>query len=147
MDKSNRVIGQVYAYFVCLVAVLLFLTSVKTIAGSAVDLGDIENAADLAGTSLESFERFRMQTLNALAGRKGAAGAAAPQDNAATVPAYVPGEPALRGMFAEEREARLRSARHAERRRIFESAFVGILCVPLFSFHWVWARRKPRPAG
>lgn len=152
MEKSARLVGQVYGYFICLTAIILFLTSVQSIVGSLVDLGNPKFAADLPGSNLESFEKYKMNVMNSLraAGAKRRPEAAGGSDPAADVespsPPYVPDDTGLRTMFEAERTIRFDSARHAERRRIFENGLMGILSVGLFVIHWLWLRKRPRSA-
>lgn len=156
MEKSSKVVGQIYGYFICLTAIILFLTSVQSIVGSLVDLGNPKYAADLAGSSLESFEKYKMNVLNSLyadkekekeKGKETETGTAV-GDPAGTAksaaPAYVPDDTGLRAMYEAEKTTRFDSARHVGMRRIVENGLMGLLSAGLFVIHWLWLRKRPR---
>jgi hypothetical protein len=117
-----------------------------------VDLENPKFAADLAGSNLESFEKYKMSIMNSLraAGEKRRPEGIDVSDPAADVksaaPPYVPDDTGLRTMFEAERTIRFDSARHVERRRIVENGLMGILSVGLFVIHWLWLRKRPRSA-
>ncbi len=156
MEKSSKVVGQIYGYFICLTAIILFLTSVQSIVGSLVDLGNPKYAADLAGSSLESFEKYKMNVLNSLHSakdkdreREGEKGKTDGDPAAAVKPAapsYIPDDTGLRAMYEAEKSVKFDSARHVELRRIVENGLMGLLSVALFVIHWLWLRRRPRAA-
>ncbi len=155
MEKSSNVVGRIYGYFICLTAIILFLTSAQSIVGAIVDLGNPKYAADLAGSNLESFEKYRMNVLNSLrpgngndaAKGKGVDGGEGPEPAVAAAPAYVPDDRDLRAMYDAEIAAKFDSARHVERRRIVENGLMGLLSVGLFVAHWLWLRKRPRAAA
>ncbi len=152
MEKSSKVVGQIYGYFICLTAIILFLTSVQSIVGSLVDLGNPKYAADLAGSSLESFEKYKMNVLNSLYApkekeaerEKGTANAEPAETAKAAAPSYIPDDTGLRAMYEAEKTTRFASARHVEMRRIVENGLMGLLSVGLFVIHWLWLRKRPR---
>ena len=154
MEKSSKVVGQIYGYFICLTAIILFLTSVQSIVGSLVDLGNPKYAADLAGSNLESFEKYKMNILNSLHAGNGTDGA---KDKAAdggpaegvksAAPSYVPDDTGLRAMYEAEKTIKFDSARHVEWRRIVENGLMVLLSAALFVIHWLWLRRRPRTAA
>ncbi len=155
MEKSSKVVGQIYGYFICLTAIILFLTSVQSIVGSLVDLGNPKYAADLAGSSLESFEKYKMNVLNSLYAakdkekEKGTATAdGGPAEGVKpAAPSYVPDDAGLRAMYEAEKTIRFDSARHVEWRRIVENGLMGLLSAALFVIHWLWLRKRPRTAA
>ncbi len=155
MEKSSNVVGRIYGYFICLTAIILFLTSAQSIVGAIVDLGNPKYGADLAGSNLESFEKYKMNVLNSLHagkstdGAKDAAksGAEAPEAPAAAAPAYIPDDRGLRAMYDAEIAVKFDAARHVERRRIVENGLMGLLSVGLFVGHWLWLRKRPRAAA
>ncbi len=165
MEKSSKVVGQVYGYFICLTAIILFLTSAQSIVGSVVDLRNPKYAADLAGSNLESFEKYKMNVLNSLYAGKGKDGekdkakAGGDPPGAAEIagtgttapgtaaPAYVPDDSGLRAMYEAEKTLKFDAARHVEWRRIVENGLMGCLSAALFVIHWMWLRRRPRAAA
>ncbi|MGE5663453.1 MAG: hypothetical protein ACM31I_03880 [Deltaproteobacteria bacterium] len=150
MEKSAKLVGQIYGYFICLTAIILFLTSVQSIVGSLVDLGNPKFAADLAGSNLESFEKYKMNVMNSLRAAaekrrpEGSDGSDPAADVKSAGPPYVPDDAGLRTMYEAERTNRFDSARHVERRRIVENSLMGCLSVGLFVIHWLWLRKRPR---
>ena len=159
MEKSSKIVGQIYGYFICLTAIILFLTSVQSIVGSLVDLGNPKYAADLAGSSLESFEKYKMNVLNSFyAGKDKAkdkekeAGTGKTDGDPAegvkfAAPSYIPDDTGLRTMYEAEKTARFDTARHVELRRIVENGLMGMLSAALFVIHWLWLRKRPRSAA
>ncbi len=154
MEKSSNVVGRVYGYFICLTAIILFLTSAQAIVGAIVDLGNPKYGADLAGSNLESFEKYKMNVLNSLHGGKGKDVAKdggkdgeAPETSAPAAPAYVPDDRGLRTMYDAEIAVKFDAARHVERRRIVENGLLGLLSAGLFVIHWLWLRKRPRAAA
>lgn len=155
MEKSGKVVGQIYGYFICLTAIILFLTSVQSIVGSLVDLGNPKYAADLAGSSLESFEKYKMNVLNSLYAAKDkekekekrTADGDPAEGVKSAAPSYIPDDTGLRAMYEAEKSVRFDAARHVELRRIVENGLMGLLSVALFVIHWLWLRRRPRTAA
>ncbi len=157
MEKSGKVVSQVYGYFICLTAIILFLTSVQSIVGALVDLRNPKYAADLAGSNLESFEKYKMNVLNSLYSAKGKDQAAEKAEKGSVdgapaaeakpaAPPYVPDDTGLRAMYEAEKTVKFDSARHVEVRRIVENGLMGLLSAGLFAVHWWWLRKRPRPA-
>lgn len=154
MEKSSKVVGQIYGYFICLTAIILFLTSVQSIVGSIVDLGNPKYAADLAGSSLESFEKYKMNVLNSLYAakekdkekQKGSADGDPAEGVKSAAPSYIPDDTGLRAMYEAEKTMKFDSARHVEWRRIVENGLMGLLSAGLFVIHWLWLRKRPRAA-
>ncbi len=149
MEKQNRIVGQIYGYFVCLAAVILVLTSARAVVGALVDLGDPRNATDLTESSLESLEKYRMKTLGSLAGRREGDGTDARPRGAKIEPAplYVPDEKALRAMYEAEKEARFEATRHLAFRKVFEESLLGAASLLVFAGHWMWLRKRAKAAG
>ena len=154
MEKSSKVVGQIYGYFICLTAIILFLTSVQSIVGSLVDLGNPKYAADLAGSSLESFEKYKMNVLNSLYSAKekeketdkGKVDGDPAEGVRSAAPSYIPDDTGLRAMYEAEKTIKFDSARHVEWRRIIENGLMGLLSAALFIIHWLWLRKRPRAA-
>ncbi len=149
MDKQNRIVGQIYGYFVCLAAVILVLTSARAVVGALVDLGDPRNATDLTEASLESLEKYRMKVLGSLGVRRDtdAPGVGLPGAKTEAVPAYVPDDRALRAMYESEKEARFEATRHLAFRRVFEESLLGAASLLVFAGHWMWLRKRAKAAA
>ena len=148
MEKQNRIVGQIYGYFVCLAAVILVLTSARAVVGALVDLGDPRNATDLTESSLESLEKYRMKTLGALGARRDGDGADGKLQGAKveTAPPYIPDDKSLQAMYESEKEARFEATRHVAFRKVFEESLLGAASVLVFAGHWMWLRKRTKAA-
>ncbi len=149
MDKQHRLVGRIYGYFVCLVAVILVLTSARAVVGALVDLRDPRSATDLAESSLESFEKYRMKMLGSPGARRDAdpADAKAPGAKAESAPVYIPDDKALRAMYESEKEARFEATRHLAFRKVFEESLLGVGSLLVFGGHWMWLRKRAKAAA
>ncbi len=149
MEKQNRIVGQIYGYFVCLAAVILVLTSARAVVGALVDLGDPRNATDLTESSLESLEKYRMKVLGSVGARRDGDGPDAKVEGAKAAAAalYVPDEKALRAMYESEKEARFETTRHLAFRKVFEESLLGAASVLVFAGHWMWLRKRGKAAA
>ena len=149
MEKQNRIVGQVYGYFVCLAAVILVLTSARAVVGALVDLGDPRNATDLTESSLESLEKYRMKTLGSLGARREGDGPDGKLKGGRTeaAPLYVPDEKALRAMYESEKDARFEATRHLAFRKVFEESLLGVGSLLVFAGHWMWLRKRTKAAA
>ena len=68
MEKSHKVVAQIYGYTVCLVAVITLLVTITTLVNAVFDLQDPLHADSkfqgLQGSpSLASFENYKMDVL------------------------------------------------------------------------------------
>lgn len=127
MDRSNRV-AQLYGYTVCLVAVIVVLSSIATLLSAAIDRANPLQAEYSFGASLSSFEAYRATYQREPSGGREPA-------RLDTLP-----ESILRGRF----EALIADRRAATAYRT-SKAFVsgGVLLVvalALFGWHWRWLR-------
>lgn len=149
MEKQNRIVGQIYGYFVCLAAVILVLTSARAVVGALVDLKDPRSATDLIESSLESLEKYRMKTLGSLGARREADGADGKLQGAKVeiAPLYIPDDRALQAMYESEKEARFEATRHLAFRKVFEESLLGAASLLVFAGHWMWLRKRTKAAA
>jgi hypothetical protein len=138
MEKPHRA-AQVYGYTVCLVAVIAFIICIANLIPAIMDLGDPLHAGNQfinAGSpSLASFENYKMDILKS-SGKEG---------NVVT-PEYVPDNTTLLTMYQAAKADRISSSNHVSVRTIVVSSLIIIICIILFSVHWVWMRRLAKTA-
>lgn len=139
MERPNRV-AQLYGYAVCLIAVVVFLTSANSFVDNLFSVANpLRGSGDRFGAqpSVTSFEAYRA-TVNREPRVPGPAGSAAP----ATVPDSV-----LRARYEALRADRIDQARFDAERRLTTSGLLLILSVALFIIHWRWVRTAPVVPG
>ena len=133
MEKRYR-IAQIYGYLVCLVAVIATLISLASLVGALIDLSDPLHAGDRGWPDLTSFEAYKLDVLRSTRGE--------PQ-----VPApagYVPDDQTLRTMFEAAKADRIQSVRFRAYRSLAVSGLVIVVCITLFTTHWIWVRKLAR---
>ncbi|MBL0171990.1 MAG: hypothetical protein IPP90_14960 [Gemmatimonadaceae bacterium] len=130
MDRSNRV-AQLYGYTVCLVAVIVVLSSTATLLSAAIDRANPLQAEYSFGASLSSLEAYRAtyQREQSMGGREPA--------RLDTLP-----ESILRSRF-EALVADRRAATMYRTSKAFVSGGVMlVVALALFGWHWRWLRRS-----
>jgi hypothetical protein len=137
VEHPDRV-PQLYGYSVCLVAVVVMLSSLSTVVNRAFSLADplLGAPPELAWAepSVTSFEAYRA-TLER-AERLGPGTEARPRE-------VVP-EPELRRRYEGLRADRLARARFTARRELTSSAIMLLVAAALFWLHWRWVRSPER---
>jgi hypothetical protein len=134
MEKS-KVGTQIYAYTICVVAVITFLISVTALVNAVMDLQDPLHAGWVApgSASLASFENYKMDILKST--QKG---------DEASKEVYVPDDKTLRAMYEAARADKIQTVRHQSNKSIMVSGLLIVICVLLFGIHWRWARKISR---
>lgn len=135
VERPERV-AQLYGYTVCLIAVVMALTSILGIVEASFDRA----APELAGgdgwgwqePSVSSFEAYRATHDRAQQFR--ARPDAPPPD---TVP-----EAELRRRFEALRADRIERVRFEARRSLVTKTLTLLLAAGLFAWHWRWLRRR-----
>lgn len=123
MEKKSK-IPQIYGYAVCLVAIITFLISLAAIINSVMDAKDpFYSFGD--DPKLSSYENFKAETLNS--GNKDEA--------------YIPDEATLQTMYKDLRDHKINRVKHQTTKTIFVNSILLVLCIFLFSFHWIWIQR------
>lgn len=137
VERPERV-PQLYGYSVCLVAVVVMLTSLSTLVNRAFSLSDPLLGAppemSWAEPSVTSFEAYRA-TLER-AERFNPGGEARPRE-------VVP-EPELRRRYEGLRADRVTRASFTARRELTSSAVMLLVAAGLFWLHWRWVRSPER---
>lgn len=136
MERSDRV-PQLYGYSVCLIAIVVILANVSSIANRSFTLANPLASsgpfgwAGVAFTSFEAYkatmdrERFAMGNPNA-------------QPVAPTLT-----DTELRARYEALRADQIARVNLEARRDITESALMLVLAIGLFAWHWRWVRRGP----
>ncbi len=135
MEKSVKIIPQIYGYAVCLVAVITFLISATTLVTAVIDLGDpLHSGWNPPGSpSLASYELYKMDMMKSYQNMP-----------AATKDSFQLDEKEMRAMFMAAKNEKMASARHQANRSLFISAFIIGICIVLFLTHWRWMQRLSR---
>ena len=135
VERPERV-AQLYGYTVCLIAIVMALTSILAIVDASFDRA----APELAETgdwgwqepSVSSFEAYRATLDRAQQFRTGSD---APKPD--TVP-----EVELRRRFDALRADRIERVRFKARRSLVTNTLTLVLAAGLFAWHWRWVRRR-----
>jgi hypothetical protein len=126
MEKQSKA-PLIYGYAVCLVSVITFIIAVANMVNAISDLGDplyaernFNNAPSLA-----SFENYKMDLLRS--GEKETS--------------FVPDDETLKSMYESARNDKIRSIKHRANRSVMVSSLLIVICIALFTTHWLWMRR------
>jgi hypothetical protein len=132
MEKSNRIVAQVYGYAVCLVAVITLLICVSSLVTAIIDLGDpIHSGFTPQGSpSLASYENYKMDVLKSC--QKG---------NETNTESYVPNEETMKAMYEAAKNDKIQSSKHQSNKTIVISSMMITISIVLFFLHWFWMRR------
>ena len=136
MDKSQEKphkIAQLYGYSVCLVAVITFLISLSGMVGALFDLSNPLHAGWYQGPNMASFETYKMDLLRSQG-----------QGDEKSIPGYVPDDETLRSMYEAAKSDRIQRVGFQARRALTSHGLLLIVCLTLFSGHWVWIRKRLR---
>jgi len=133
MEKPPRM-AQIYGYTVCLVAVITFIICISIIIPAIMDMSDPLHAGGIfvqAGTpSLASFENYKMDILKS-----------SKNDEQKTGTNWIPEDKTLHSMFEAAKADRINQANHSSIRSIVVNSLIILICIVLFTFHWIWMRR------
>lgn len=133
MEKPHRM-AQIYGYTVCLVAVITFIICISIIIPAIMDMSDPLHAGGIfvqAGTpSLASFDNYKMDILKS-----------SKNDEQKTGTNWIPEDKTLHSMFEAAKTDRINQANHSSIRSIVVNSLIILICIVLFTFHWIWMRR------
>jgi hypothetical protein len=135
MEKSTRIVSQVYGYAVCLVTVITFLISITALFTAVIDRSDpLHSGYNQPGSpSLASYENYKSDILKSN------------QKSADKInEAYVPDEQTLKVMYASARNDKIQSVQHNAFKSILISSLIILICIVLFFTHWKWMQRMAR---
>jgi hypothetical protein len=137
MEKPHRV-AQIYAYLVCVVAIITVLICVSSLVSALLDLGDpLHSGWTPSGTpSLASFDNYKADILKS-----------APKDAEASKTGYTLDDQTLRAMYEAAKNDKIQNVRHESYRSITISTLLIVICIALFVTHWRWARKLAKADG
>lgn len=138
VEHPQRV-PQLYGYTACLIALIVGLASLKSLADSALTLADPTYSgsapwANWAEPSVTSFEAFRVTYERAREMRAGPEQAR---------PDPIP-DAELQRRYEALRAARIERNRVAAKRSLVISMFTLAIAIALFVLHWRWLRDRAR---
>ena len=135
VERPERV-AQLYGYTVCLIAVIMAITSLLAIVEAAFNRAEphLAETTDWGWQepSVSSFEAYRATYERAQQFRS---------DPAAAKPDTVP-EPELRRRYEALRADRVERVRFRSRRSLVTNTLTLLLAAGLFAWHWRWVRRR-----
>jgi hypothetical protein len=134
MEKSTRIVAQVYGYAVCLVVVITFLISTTALINAIIDRSDpIHSGWTPAGSpSLASYDNYKLDVMKST--QKETDG----KDN------FNPDEQTLKAMYEAARNDKIQLANHQANKAILIGALINLICIILFFTHWKWLSRLMR---
>ena len=137
MEKSTRIVSQIYGYAVCLVAVITFLISTTGLVTAIIDLGDpLHSGYTQQGTpSLASYENYKADIMKSFQKET---------ENNST--AITNSEQTFRTMYEAAKNDKIQSSRHQTQKTILISGLILIICIVLFFTHWKWMQRMVKSA-
>ena len=137
MEKSTRIVAQVYGYAICLVAVITFLISTGGLITAVIDRGDpLHSGFTQAGSpSLASFENYKFDVMRSI-----------PKGTETNIENYVPTEQTLKSMYEAAKNDKIQSSLHQSNKFILINSFLIVICIVLFFVHWNWMRRIAKSA-
>jgi len=132
MEKSTRIVSQVYGYAICLVAVITFIFSSIAFINSAMDLGDPLHAGftPAGAPSLSSFENYKMDVMNTYQKNTDKAGETATLDDAT-----------LKRMYDAARVDKISASNYQSKKSLIISGIILLISIILFITHWKWMRK------
>ena len=134
MTNSTNTVRAIYAYAVCLVAIIALLLSISGLVSSISDLRDPAHAGGYfwGEYNLTSFEMFKVSV------RSG------PQRGAVDTAAnWIPDDDTLRQMYETAQVERDRNVIHKASKQLTTHSIVLLVSLLLFGVHWF----RVRPLG
>jgi len=134
VERPAGRIAQFYGYSVCLIAVIVFVTSVQSLTENAISAAHPLEAASVYGAaSLSSFEAYKATY------RHPPGGFVSDGDVRRTAEPQLP-DADLRAQYEALRSDRLQSARFQSQRDLAVSSLMAVIAIVLFWLHWRWLR-------
>jgi hypothetical protein len=131
MEKSTKIVAQVYGYAICLVAVITFIVSVTSMVSAVIDLGDpLHSGWNQAGSpSLASYENYKMDILRSM------------DKDAMNKQGITVNEQTLRTMYDAAKNDKIQSIRHRSNGTIIITGISLVIAILLFITHWSWMKK------
>jgi len=131
MEKSTKLVPQLYGYAVCLVAVITFLFSFTAMVIAIVDVDEPLHAgwSFPLSPSLASYENYKMDVLKSSKGD-------------VSTSSYLPDDQTLHTMFDAAKAERVLKVKHQARQSVIIGGLLIIVSVILFASHWMWMQKR-----
>ncbi len=132
MEKSTKIVSQVYGYAICLVTVITFLISTTALVNALIDLTDpIHSGWTPQGSpSLASYEIYKQDILKT-----------DQKSIESNKEVYIPNETTIRSMYEAAKSDKIQTEKHQALKSILISSLIIVICLTLFLTHWSWMRR------
>jgi len=129
MEKSYK-IPQLYAYAICLIAVVTFLVSITEVVTAFIDKGDpLHSNSYTLDEDLASFEVYKMSILSRSKTRTGE-----------NISDYTPNDEELKAMYDAIIKDKTITVNHKIKKTFIVDGILISLCLLLFFTHWFWIR-------
>ena len=132
-EKSTR-IQMIYGYAVCIVAVITFLISVTSVVYSLIDLTDPINAHRTYGKdapSLASYNNYKIDIIKSLD----------PKHDVDL------DDTTLKSMYQSAKEDAIAKVKHGAYRTIIVNSLLLLICIVLFTTHFIWMRKLSKKSS
>lgn len=134
MEKPQKIVTLVYAYSVCLGAIIASLICLPILIGAIIDVSDPLPPYYYDGPKLTSFETYKTDILKSLV-------------NSGEQPLYIPDDQTLKAMYEDTKANAIKEARRSASTSLVSSILPLIICIALFIGHWRWIRRIAKTEG
>lgn len=131
-EKSQK-IQMIYGYAVCIVAVIAFLISVTSVVYSLIDLTDPIHAYRTYGKdvpSLASYDNYKIDIIKSLD----------PKHNVEL------DDTTLKSMYDAAKQDAISKVKHDAYRSIIVNSLLLLICIVLFTTHFIWMRKLSKKA-
>lgn len=131
-EKSQK-IQMIYGYAVCIVAVIAFLISVTSVVYSVIDLTDPIHAHRTYGKdvpSLASYDNYKIDIIKSLD----------PKHNVEL------DDTTLKSMYDAAKQDAISKVKHDAYRSIIVNSLLLLICMVLFTTHFIWMRKLSKKA-
>ena len=131
-EKSQK-IQMIYGYAVCIVAVITFLISVTSVVYSLIDLTDPINAHRTYGNdapSLASYNNYKIDIIKSLD----------PKHDVDL------DDTTLKSMYESAKLDAIAKVKHNAYRTIIVNSLLLLICIVLFTTHFIWMRKISKKA-
>lgn len=134
MERPANRIAQLYGYAVCLIAIVIFIVTVRGVAAALITMSDPLEAQTPYAQSLTSFEAY-----------KASLDSGSPYAGAGTRPALSGQSDAqLRQRYEDLRAERLASTLYQAKTDLTLNGLLLVISIVLFAVHWRWLRNLGR---
>jgi hypothetical protein len=123
--RSTQRGAKIYAYTICVIAVITFIVALGNMIAAALDMSNPLYAGYKDYTHLSSFENYKVEAMKDI--------------NADA--AYIPDEDTLRSMYESALDDTISHAMHTIWRNLTVSGIILLVSIVLFAIHWTWMRR------